>query len=206
MADDRQVVPPGSPGELNEAELELVLLYVDGELRGEPEQLARAQALLATSPVARAVADDWSSAKVVLRERILEAPVKADLGLVRGRVMMKLPADAPASAVPSDEPRGVIAWLRGFGFGKVSLVAGMAAAAAIWIVASSTSRLSEEATQPADREVAVVFPSVANGDPSEPSVIIEDMEIESGTVMVSPTEQGGATIIWHFQPEEQGAG
>jgi len=30
-------------------------------------------------------------------------------------------------------------------------------------------------------------------------VIIEDMEIESGTVMVRPgASRGGATVIWHF--------
>jgi hypothetical protein len=132
--------------------------------------------------------------------------VTADLGMLRGRVMMKLPVDATAAALQTDEPRGMIAWLRGFGFGKVSLLAGMAAAAAIWIVASSTARLTEEVTQPADRTVAAVNSPMGIGDPSEPSVIIEDMEIESGTVMVSPAEQGGATIIWHFQPEEQGAG
>lgn len=81
---------------LNEIELELLLLLLDGELEADPAQKHAADELLAQSEVARVLAQDWRNAKLALREGILQGPPKLlpqteiDLSLLHGRVMSKL--------------------------------------------------------------------------------------------------------------------
>jgi anti-sigma factor RsiW len=174
---------------LDDATFAKVMLYVDGELDGTERQ--EVEALLQRDVVARAVADDWKLAKVALREAIEHQEVKADLSMVRGRVMTKLPADPRPAHVPEREQQGLFAWLRGRGIGKVGLAAAAAVALAAWLILSTGGLGSKGA------EGAAGAMAQAPGEPAP--VVIEEMEIESGTIVVDPGEgQGGTTVIWHF--------
>lgn len=209
MSDPMDATPDDDRLSLDDPQLALVLEYVDGELQADPTRRAAAEALLAASATARAIAEDWTAAKVTLRERLFDKPLwfqdrpgqpAADLSHVRGRVMSKLPAE-PRPAVVDAHATGVVAWLRNFGFGKVSLAVGLAAAAAIWLLATQ-SGLQSQRQEAADGVHLAAAPA---GD-LVPGVIIEEMDIESGTVLVSPeAAEGGATVIWHFD-DQGGAG
>jgi len=122
--------------QLNDADFELLLQFVDGELTGTAQ--ARAQNLVASHSDARAFVDDWAHAKLALRKAVLEVPIAVDLSRIRGRVMTKLPSEARQGIQTSQEGNGFLAFVQKLGFGKVSFAVGAAVAAAIWLLATST--------------------------------------------------------------------
>lgn len=189
--------------ELNDADFELLLQFVDGELTGTEQ--ARAQTLVADHADARAFVQDWSTAKVALRQAVLEAPTEVDLSRIRGRVMTKLPAETrQAIAATTQEPNSFWKMLQKLGLGKVSFAVGAAAAAAVWLVATSTGPLlpNEDPGAVAQRHgtAGLLQPG------AEPEVIIEDT-LEEGSLMVQHGEHtGDATIIWHYKPVANGQG
>ena len=190
-----------------DADFELLMLHADGELHGE--QLASAQALLAESAAAQAVWQDLQLGRELV-QHIATAGVKTarvDLSLLPGQVMRKLPDDAALHVVTALPPeRGLLAWIRGLGLGKVGLAMGCAMAAVAFMVARAGT-LVETPTLNADAEIAAVPGSNLPAQDSDPMVIIEEMEIESGTLMVHPArEQGGSTVIWHFSEDKAAPG
>lgn len=195
-------------GQLTDAQFELLMLLVDGELANEPAQRAQADALVATHADARAFVADWTGAKLALREAVLEGPIHAelqtDLSRIRGRVMTKLPAE-PRRAIA--EEHGIWAFLRHLGLGKVSFALGAAMAAAVWLIATSGGHLQLHA--PSGSPVAehnAAHGELLPGD-GEPAVIIEDVDTDDNSFMVKHGEHtGDATIIWHSAPVAGGKG
>ncbi len=196
---------------LSEAQLELLLLLLDGELGADAAQQQAADELLAQSEVARVLAQDWRNAKRALREGILQGPAKilpqteVDLSLLHGRIMSKLPADAQQvarlAAASAPQPRGLWAWIQHFGFGKTSFAIGAAVAVAVFLLVrgGGLPTVHDVATTPVAPDAAAAI--------GEPQVIIEEMELESGSVMVNPAGNAGdAMVIWHFHDSTTSAG
>ncbi len=205
---------------LPDADFELLMLHADGELPAD--RLAQVQQLLAESRAAQAVWQDMQLGRELLRGIALEAAAPAqaklartDLSLVAGQIMRKLPDDQalhPVAEPPTD--LGLIAWIQGLGLGKVGFAMGLAAAAVAFMVARAGPVVDAPAAD-VQTEIAAVPgtnlapPCQGDGCADENPVFIEEMDIESGGVMVHPPrEQGGSTIIWHFQDNSatQGAG
>ncbi|MBM4342683.1 MAG: hypothetical protein FJ100_04840 [Deltaproteobacteria bacterium] len=191
--------------ELDDADLELVLLYVDGELANDPGRQRTAEGLLADNPAARAIADDVRATKAAVRELVVgeaaAARVTADLSMVRGRVMTRIPP-APRPAPAPDKATGFdpIGWLRAFGFGKVSVAFGAAVVAAVWIGVA----LRPAAMDPRTANAAAVAEDAVLGD--QP-VIIEEMEVDGESITVKPAaEPDRPTVIWHFADAMPGEG
>ena len=198
---------------LSEAQFELMLLWVDGELAADPVRLAEAEALARTSEAARAIADDWRAAKGALREAVVNAETNADFSMLRGRILTALPVEArldgAARPVVAAEPaQGLWAWLAQFGFGKVSLAVGAATALAAWLLLVPGGGLREpEAPALTQEGIAEMAAPPHSGAQAEPAVILEEMELESGSITVHPGEHSGdATVIWHFQSAGEGEG
>ena len=183
------------------ADLEALRLmaYVDGELADDPEAMAEVLSLIAESTQARQIEGDLRLARVALRQELMGSECDQDLSVVRGRIMTRLPA-LPRAAVPAEAPSGVLERLRGLLFGRPGLVLGLGLAAVL--LALALGRVQDQA--PAVGPLGPDGPVAT----SEPAVIIEEMEIDSGTVLVDNGEEpGAATIIWHYQDDEdEGAG
>ncbi len=205
---------------LTEEQEMLLMAYADGELTGD--SLAQAEALVAVQATAKVAVHDLRLAALALRSHVLgdEQTVSADLSRVRGRVLTKIPAPARAAAA---EPRTTLlgrlfGWTRHFDAGQIGVAGGVAMAALLFAVVLTQGRT--DATQ------ALVDQAGANGalptaaghaetavakavlrSEREPSVIIEDMELDGGTVLIEGAEEPGETmIIWHMQPDGGEAG
>ena len=199
---------------LQDADFELLMLHADGELPAE--RVAAATQLLAECAAARAIWQDLQTGRDLLRAIAEDAiataqskQARVDLSLLPGQILRKLPEDAAPRPVATAEPEsGLVAWLRNLGIGKVGLAMGMAAAAVALMVAKA-GPVAEPPQPAAQAEMAAVPGSNVAAPDGNPSVIIEEMEIDSGTLMVNPPEvEGGSTVIWHFQDNSapQGAG
>jgi hypothetical protein len=192
---------------LQDADFELLMLHADGELAAD--QLAKAQQLLAESAAARAVWQDLQLGREMMRQIAVSdvQSARVDLSLLPGQVMRKLPDDAALHVVTATPPnRGLIAWIQGLGLGKVGLTMGLATAAVAFMVARAGT-LVETPTRNADAEIAAVPGTNLPAQDNDPMVIIEEMEIESGTLMVHPPgERGGSTVIWHFSDDKGAPG
>ena len=209
-ADDR--IETGDGLSLADHELELVMLYVDGELTRDREQLAVAEQLavveqlLSANPIARSIADDLLATKAAVAEHIVgelaASQVQADLSMLRGRVMTKIPA-APRPVTVATTAVGWtwIAWARNLGFGKVSVAFGTAVALAAWIAIAMRPALPPLAAQ---ANMAAIAEDAQIGDQQ---VIIEEMEIDGETISVKPgTDADRPTVIWHFADAQPGEG
>ena len=176
-----------------------LMAYVDGELAADAEATAEVASLLAGSSRARQIEGDLRLARVALRQELMGSECDQDMSMVRGRIMTRLPAPARA-ATPTEAPSGVLDRLRGLLFGRPGLVLGLGLAAVL--LALALGRVQDQA--PAVGPLGPEGPVAA----SEPAVIIEEMEIDSGTVLVDNGEEpGAATIIWHYHDDEdEGAG
>jgi hypothetical protein len=196
------------PQVLDDQAFELLVLYADGELSRDPVRRAEAEALVARDATAAAVLADLQTAKQTLHAWVVgpqaASAVEADLSMLRGRVMTRLPQEASRPVAEAPALSGLWAWLRGLGFGKASLAMGAAALAAVVLVVVQTRRPAP----PVSVATAVAHhdspPSTAAAD--EPTVIIEEMDVE-GSVTVTPGLQPSQpTVIWHFQPGREGEG
>ncbi len=190
---------------IDDADLELVLLFVDGELGGDPERRQAAERLIAGNAAARAIADDVRATKAAVRELVVgdaaAARVSADLSMVRGRVMTKIPP-TPRPAPTPEKATGFdpIGWLRALGFGKVSVAFGAAVVAAAWIAVA----LRPAAVDPQASQAAALAEDAVIGD--QP-VIIEEMEVDGESITVKPAaEPDRPTVIWHFADAKPGEG
>ncbi len=204
---------------LPDGDFELLMLHADGELSGD--RTAQAQQLLAESAAARAIWADLQLTRTLVRAIAEDAAAPAqaklartDLSLLPGQIMRKLPDDQALHPVAEiAKERGLIAWIRGLGFGKVGFAMGLAAAAVAFMVVKA-GPVADGPVLDQTAEIAAVpgtntAPRPDAETPDDGSVFIEEMDIESGGVMVHPPrEQGGSTIIWHFQDNgaAQGAG
>ena len=199
---------------LRDEDFELLMLHADGELPAE--RMAEAQKLLAESAAAQAIWQDLQLGRELVRGIALDAlapaqgkQARVDLSLLPGQVMRKLPNDEALHPVAETPPeRGLIAWLQNLGIGKVGFAMGMAVAAVAFMVVRA-GPVVEQPQGEQQAEIAAVPGTNIAVPRDDPSVIIEEMEIESGTLMVHPPhEQGDSTIIWHFQDNNaaQGAG
>lgn len=183
-----------------------IMAWNDGELANDPVAAADVQTLLAGSEAARNLARDLRLAREALRAQVMDAEVEADLSMVRGRILTRLP-------LPEREPQrdtrpgfgeGLLQWLRSALSGRAGLAAGLAAAAVLLAVALSQVQDQVASRGPSD---GGNVPVVAQQLDPEPAVIIEEMEIDSGTVMVDKgLEEDAPTIIWHILDEDEGAG
>ncbi len=194
---------PAMVDALTEAEIGTLLLLVDGELASDAVALAEAQALMARSTLAADFVQDWQHAKVALQQAVYEQAGAADLSRVRGRVMARI-VEPVATKEDPEKATGFWGWLGELGFGKVSFVVGAAAAAAVWLIVSAGPvQPHHDRVAPVAGTLSRPVEALPNG---EPSVIIEETESD-GSVMVRHGEHSGdATIIWHYQPAQNGKG
>lgn len=210
---------------LQDSDFELLVLLADGELVAEPARRQAAESLLEHSMVARAVFADLAGAKMAVHAWATDVALspenlaqKADLSMVRGRVMTRLPAaaaplTAEVTTAQQDAERQAAVragwWelLRAFGFGKASLALGAAALAAVVLVVRAGQQQDPAMTTgtPAvasHQTIESVGGAAAN---AEPEVIIEELEVDSGSVAVTPGSQPSQpTVIWHFQGQGEG--
>ena len=222
----QEMPPPIGPNEvLQDSDFELLVQLADGELSGEPQRRAAAELLLERSAAAQTVFADLQGAKVAVQAWATDVALnpqnlalKADLSMVRGRVMARLP---PATAAQAPRNTGELAsedgqaalragWrelLRAFGFGKASLALGAAALAAVVLLARASQPPVPAATGEAPAVASQQTIESIGGAPAtaEPDVIIEELEVDSGSVAVTPGSQPSQpTVIWHFQGQGEG--
>lgn len=195
---------------LTDRDFERLVLLADGELADQPAERALAEATLQRSAQARAVFADLQGSKFAVQMWATGAEDPAagvDLSMLRGRVMSRLPAAAPATPAPAAPPSwldGLWLGLREFGFGKASLALGGAALALLLVVARRDPPAADAADAAAAHPPAVAS-HLPSGEDEQPSVIIEELEVESGSVAVQPSSGGSQpTVIWHFQGQGEG--
>ncbi|MCO4760602.1 MAG: hypothetical protein KC502_03815 [Myxococcales bacterium] len=197
----------------------LLMAFADGELTDEPEMLAEAQALMAAQAIAASAVSDMQLAKEALRLHVMSErrTADADLSMVRGRVLTKIPAPKQAQKQDVSLISRLFSWTQFFDTGQLGLAGGVAMAAVLFAVVMTQNQV----TTPGERGIEATRDSVMNPgsggtsapvakvqhDDDQPGVIIEDMELDGGTVMFEEGENPDeAMIIWHIQPDEGGAG
>jgi hypothetical protein len=214
---------PSTSELLQAAQFEQVMLLVDGELTGA-ERIA-AETLVAQSAEAKALYDALSESKLALRQAIVDAPVQVDLSRIRDNVLKQTVQAATTQPRPVQEPSLVarlMAWLEERSpLGKLSLVAGAAAAVALWMVVAAdrvpspdpASLLAHgpsgagQASPTGETGPMAVASVQGDGIAADPQALfgeIEELEVESGSVLVSPADSEGSTVIWHFAEGQQG--
>ena len=178
-----------------------LMAHLDGELVGVAAEEAGIEALLAQSAGARTLVHDLQLSGVALRREVLSDQTEQDLSMVRGRIMTRLPAEARPAVAADKASEGFVERLRALLFGRAGLAIGLAAAAALMVLALGQMKDQLPADDNAGPIVAEqIYTMPADG---EPAVIIEEMEIDSGTVLVdNGDEPGAATIIWHYQSDD----
>ena len=179
-----------------------LMAFADGELADDADATARVQALIASSADARNAVHDLRVARRALHEEVTRSESEEDMSMVRGRIMTRLPVQPrPAAEASPEASESWLIRLRTLLLGRPGLVLGLGLAALL--LALALGRVQDQA--PVDGPLAPVGP-MATVD--EPAVIIEEMEIDSGTVLVDGGEEpGSVTIIWHYPDEEdEGAG
>jgi len=208
---------------LQAAQFEQVMLLVDGELTGA--ERTAAEALVAQSSEAKALYDALSESKLALRQAIVDAPVHVDLSRIRDNVLHQTVQSATAQPRPVQEQSLVarlLAWLEERSpLGKLSLAAGAAAAVALWMVVAAdrvpspdpASLLAHgpsgagQASPTGETGPMAVASVQGDGIAADPQALfgeIEELEVESGSVLVSPADSEGSTVIWHFAEGQQG--
>lgn len=200
---------------VTQAEFELLMLHVDGET--PPERQAEVAELLRESAAAQALVLDLRLTREVLREVAIEARAqpalqRTDLSLLTGQILRKLPAEAaqPVAGQVEEQP-GLLAWIRQLGMQKIGFSIGLAAlVAAAMVVLAGPPATAPLTPQAQESEIAAVPGTNAavlldEQEKLDPQVIIEEMEIDSGSLMVHPPQlKGDSTVIWHFQGDDQG--
>ena len=193
---------------LNEEQEMLLMAYADGELDGA--SLTEAEALIAARTGADVIVRDLQLAQQALRGHLFSEDLNldADLSMVRGRVLTKMPtpARAPVNEAKASLLGRLFGWTRHFDTGQVGMAGGLAMAALLFAVVFAQEHAPRNLDNQPDSRV-ISGPVVAKVVPDQPDVIIEDMELDGGTVMFEGAEAPGETmIIWHMQPDEGGAG
>ncbi len=209
MADTRD--PMDSAPTLSEEQQMLLMALADGELDGDAELRAEAEALLKQHTQLQAAIPGQRELSAALREAALTPPPQFSrasedaLSMVRGRVMTKLPA--PTREVsPAPAPSWARGLLSGFSFGRLAFGVSVVLAAVAAVFALRSPQVSDG--RPEAPIVAVEGSAGSGAGAAEepggqlPAVIIEEMEIDSGTIVVDPSEgEGSPVIIWHLSAE-----
>ena len=204
-------------GALSDEQQMLLMALADGELDGEPELLAQAQALRAATPALSQAAAGQRAMSEALREAAftpveLSRKQQDDMSMVRGRVMSQLPAPARAAVVAAAPERpSLLASIFGLSWGRLAFGLGAVAAAVALVVALRSPHQEQvggpSGQQMTEREVTPGADATGGDEGADPGVIIEDMEIDSGTIFVAPAAEPDApVIIWHLESNEEGAG
>ncbi|MEY3015049.1 MAG: hypothetical protein RIT45_3784 [Pseudomonadota bacterium] len=202
LDEDRMVDDIG----LDDEQQMLLMAYADGELDDDAELRARVEGWIAEKPALGAAVSGQRALRSVLREAVFEerqlsARIEEELSMTRGRVLTKLPAEAREPVAETVEPAawsGILGWLASVGWGRVAFGAGAVAAAVLLVVALRS---------PHQANGVIAGPAIAEqgdaNDSDEPEVIIEEMEIDSGTIVVDPSRRDvdGPVIIWHLDGE-----
>ena len=191
--------------DLTESQWTTLMAWVDGELRDDAKATSEVEALIGRSAVARQIVDDLRGNAAALHAYVLETGTSADLSRVRGRVLTRLPAQ-PRTPAAADVNRG---WMDRLGeaLGQPwAIASGLAVAAAV-IAVLAVGGLHGEGDGTRGTATASLSGTDATGIAAladdEPAVIIEEMEIESGSIVVQGAEDAeDATIIWHFEPPQ----
>lgn len=201
---------------LTAEQFEQVMLLSDGELSGAERQAALE--LIRSNTQARGLLDELQAARAAFRSQVLEAPAPAAaqqwIDNVLNQTVARADAQVRTAAVNSAAPAGLwtemTAWLRG-GVGKLALATGAVAAAAVWLVVSAgPGTVTPDSAAPvAVQSLPAIAVASSQGDGSQGAVApplgeIEELEVESGSVLVSPADDSGATVIWHFAEGQQG--
>jgi len=193
---------------LSEAQEMLLMAYADGQLDGESR--AEAEMLITAQSGADVIVHDLKLAQQALRSHLFSDTlnVDVDLSMIRGRVLTKLPAEVRAP-VQEESPSlldRLFGWTRHFDTGQIGMAGGLAMAAVLFAVVFA----QEHAPRDLSNQSGTMETSghvVAKAARDEPDVIIEDMELDGGTVLFEGAEVPGETlIIWHMQPNGGGAG
>ena len=203
-------------GMLTDEEQMLLMALADGELADDPELLAQAQALLAATPTLGQASTGQRAMSEALRDAAftpveLSRKQQDDMSMVRGRVLSQLPAPVRAAVAATEPTRpGLLASIFGMGWGRVAFGLGAVAAAVALVVALRSPHQELQAQngqQMTERELTPAADATGGDEGADPGVIIEDMEIDSGTIFVAPAaEPDGPVIIWHLESNEEGAG
>lgn len=198
-------LPPAAG--LTDLQFELILLLSDGELARDAVRRSQAEELIARLEVARTIYQSLLASKVALREHVLvelaERPVQADMSMLRGRIMTRLPAE-PRAASPAAESTGhLLDWLRALGFGRAVL--GLAALALVLVGVRALVGAGPELQAPGPLALAQDGAAALTAALDEPDVIIEEIDVDSGSVAVTPGQgPSQSTVIWHFQGQGEG--
>lgn len=207
MSEHRLTPAAAADAPLSDEDFARLVLLADGELGGDPADRAAAEALLERSAQARAVFADLQGSKFAVQLWATggEAPAAGvDLSMLRGRVMSRLPAEArepPAQPAPASWLDGLLEGLRGWSLGKAGLALGAAAA----LVAVAVWRGEPAAPAAVGDDRPAVASHLSEQDQDPPAVMIEELEVESGSVVVTPGGGAGQpTVIWHFQGQGEG--
>ena len=179
----------------------LLMAYADGEL-SDPEELKEAKALLEATPTAQGSLDAFQTAAVALRGHVEGLADGVDVSMVRGRVMTRLPAPSRPAVAESvgSSSSSMWSWLSP----RWLIGGGLVTAAALFALMSNQPTETKIDNKPLSESsapvVAKMLPDEAT--PEEPSVIIEEIDIDGGTVLVEGAEEPGeAMVIWHIEAE-----
>ncbi|MBP47762.1 MAG: hypothetical protein CMH53_07470 [Myxococcales bacterium] len=188
---------------LTEQEQILLMAHSDGEL-SDATEIAQAKALLEQSPELQQSLDAFEFAAETLRSHIMDEVLakEVDVSMVRGRVLTRIAApDRPAMTNPSSS-QSLTSWLN---MPLKWLVGGaLTAAALIFVLASPNKRLTPPTSAALSQSEAPVMAKEQALEPvdDEPTVIIEEIDIDGGTVLVEGAElPGEPMIIWHIEAE-----
>lgn len=194
--------------QLDDEQQMLLMAYADGELDDDASLRAQVEGWLAEMPALRGAVTGQRALRATLREAVfaerqLTAKQEDALSMTRGRVLTRLPAE-PRPAVVESEPAawsGLFGWIASFGWGRVAF-AGAAVAAAVLLVVALRS--PHQGQLPGEPNLSA---QADPGEVEEPEVIIEDMEIDSGTIVVDPSRRAadGPVIIWHLEEDAEPA-
>ncbi len=207
MADTQDLMD--SPPALSDEQQMLLMALADGELDGDAAMRAEAEALLGRHPQLQAAIPGVRALSAALRDAALTPPVQLSrasedaLSMVRGRVMTKLPTPA-REVVPTPAPSWARSVLAGFSFGRLAFGVGTVVAAVAAVLALRGPQVNDGRPEApiVAVEGAVTGGAGAGSSGQLPAVIIEEMEIDSGTIVVDPSEgEGSPVIIWHLGAE-----
>ncbi len=200
---------------LDDRQQMLLMAYADGQLDAvaDADDFAEVQALLASSMSTQAELLGLQTMRQAVGQAAfapveLSARMADELSMVRGRVLTKLPLQARVQATPGLAEAAGQGWLAAVSWGRLAFGLGSVAAAVLLVLALRSPHQGALDDAPAGGEVAADQRIEAIGE--QPGVIIEEMEIDSGTILVDPaTDRDGPVIIWHLDgpsPDDTPAG
>lgn len=188
---------------MNEQDLQQLERFVDGELPAD--EVAAIEARIAEDDGWAEAHADLLALRHILQDDVAAAVEAADFSDFFARIEAQLPDGAPAAAVeaapsparaaPAEPEEGLFGRIKRW-FGQnwlpTAVIAGAAAAVAVWAVAPGAG---QDPTNPANE----------SGGAAVAGAVVVDQVDNNGpqTVLISqPAEDEGATVIWLLDEEE----